>query len=218
MLCAGAAVGGFAAEDAADERATNTFPFRLYVLAYEGVDEEDAAYLAQRLEEFIDLPVEVLEQRPEAPEELLDPERNQYRVLEVLEHSLDMAPENTARLLAIFPGDVYLGNAEYNFGLADPDGRGALVSTARLASPLQARFRVRMLKTALHELGHTFGLKHEKYPVKCVMVPSRGVSALDERPVGYSPQNAEFLKQAVSDLRKKLLEQAQGGASQNAEP
>lgn len=49
---------------------------------------------------------------------------------------------------------------DFLFGCKDRRNDVALVSTRRLASPDPARALGRLLKVALHELGHNFGLVH----------------------------------------------------------
>ncbi len=49
---------------------------------------------------------------------------------------------------------------QYMFGCKDNRNHVAVVSTRRIASPDATRSITRLLKVALHELGHNFGLTH----------------------------------------------------------
>jgi archaemetzincin len=68
--------------------------------------------------------------------------------------------------------------------IAQLDGAYAAVSTARLHEefyglpPRQDLLHERLLKEAVHELGHTFGLRHCA-DWRCVMSSSHGVERLD---------------------------------------
>jgi archaemetzincin len=70
------------------------------------------------------------------------------------------------------------------FGEAQLDGNCAVVSTARLKEEFyglpgrQELLRERLLKEAVHELGHTFGLRHCA-DWRCVMTSSHAVERLD---------------------------------------
>ena len=70
------------------------------------------------------------------------------------------------------------------FGEAQLDGNCAVVSTARLEEEFyglpsrEELFRERLVKEAVHELGHTFGLRHCA-DWRCVMTSSHAVERLD---------------------------------------
>lgn len=66
------------------------------------------------------------------------------------------------------------------FGIASPGG-ACVVSTARLAIGADdALFRARLLKEAVHELGHTLGLEHCTDP-GCVMHFSNSLADTDRK-------------------------------------
>jgi len=85
------------------------------------------------------------------------------------------------------------------FGEAQLDGNCATVSFARLreeAYGLPAHedvLRERLLKEAIHELGHTFGLRHCA-DWRCVMTSSHAVERLDVK-------SAEF----CGECRKRVF-------------
>jgi archaemetzincin len=89
---------------------------------------------------------------------------------------------------------------DYNFifGLAQLRGRVALVSTRRLdptfygEKPSPGLFLERVVKEAIHELGHTFGLGHCADP-RCVMSFSNSISDVDAKSAAFCP-----------DCKKKL--------------
>jgi archaemetzincin len=182
------------------------FPFAVYILIFEGVEEEPIQNIIPRLEQEFGFPVKVLDARPEVDPEWLNPERNQYPALRVLEESLAYAPENSARLLAFFSGDMYIAQTEFVFGLADPGSRGAVVSQFRLLSGEKQRQQARLANEALHELGHTFGLTHCPQVNKCVMSVARTVRAVDARSASFEPACRKKLNQAIAELKAELIE------------
>jgi archaemetzincin len=76
------------------------------------------------------------------------------------------------------------------FGEAQLDGNCALVSTARLKEefygmpPRRELARERLIKEAVHELGHTFGLRHCA-DWRCVMSSSHAVERLDVKGAAF---------------------------------
>ena len=193
------------------------FPFKIYILLYEGVEQEPVDRLIPRLEQTLGLPVEVLEQRPAVNPALLDPDRAQYPAMAVLDEAIVHAPENSARLLAFFPEDMYIGRTEFVFGLADPGSRGAVISQKRLLSGEKNRQSERLYKVALHELGHTFGLEHCLPPSQCVMNVARTIQALDAKPAEYEPSCKARLEKAVRTLKAELLAEDQDGEAKENE-
>jgi archaemetzincin len=87
-------------------------------------------------------------------------------------------------LLGITEADLYVPVLTFVFGEAQMPGRAALVSMHRLREeyyglpPNPALLAERLLKEALHELGHTQGLRHCQ-DWRCVMVSSHAVEKLD---------------------------------------
>ena len=92
-------------------------------------------------------------------------------------------PEGTA-LLGVTEADLFVPVLTFVFGEAQLPGRAALVSMHRLREefyglpPDAGKLRERLLKEALHEIGHTQGLRHCG-DWRCVMVSSHAVEKLD---------------------------------------
>lgn len=113
----------------------------------------------------------------------LDERRQQYYSTAILQRLEEMAAPET-RLLAVTESDLYVPVLTYVFGEAQLDGDCAVVSTARLRDefyglpPRPDLLKERLLKEAVHELGHTFGLRHCP-DWACVMASSHAVEVLD---------------------------------------
>jgi archaemetzincin len=85
------------------------------------------------------------------------------------------------RVLAVTNYDLYEGNLNFVFGLAESPGKGAVISLFRLRMGAdEETFRQRAVKEAVHELGHTWGLIHCQNP-RCVMHFSNSLQDTDRK-------------------------------------
>ena len=113
----------------------------------------------------------------------LEARRGQYYSSAILQE-LERASDSGARVLGVTSCDLYVPVLTFVFGEAQLDGNCAVVSTARLGDPFYGLprrddlLRERLLKEAIHELGHTFGLRHCP-DWRCVMTSSHAVERLD---------------------------------------
>ena len=134
--------------------------------------------------------------------ETFDSFRGQYhstRLLVLLEKHIQTVPVN--RLLGVSAFDLYLPGMNFVFGEARCPGRVAVISTRRLKSSSHdpARlFKDRVLKEAVHEIGHTLGLKHCP-DVSCVMHFSEHIGDTDRK-------NAAFCEDCRSSLKRRKVE------------
>lgn len=96
------------------------------------------------------------------------PERKQYNVsafLSSLAQAHQSVPKNT-KLLGITAEDLFTPGLNFVFGQAQMRGSYAVISISRLNPRFyrkvadQSLFQQRIVKEAVHELGHTLGLKH----------------------------------------------------------
>jgi archaemetzincin len=114
-------------------------------------------------EEF---PVPVREIELPGVEFAYDPGRRQYRSIEILEMLAGNCPADTFKLLGVTECDLFIPVLTFVYGQAQLNGRVAVVSLARLRQEYYGLpenrevFLERVLKEALHETGHTFGLVH----------------------------------------------------------
>jgi archaemetzincin len=109
--------------------------------------------------------------------------RNQYFATALLENLTTLGLREET-ILGITELDLYIPVLTFVFGEAELGGTRALVSTHRLrqefyglpSSP--ALVEERVVKVAIHELGHTTGLTH-CHDYECVMAATHAVEWLD---------------------------------------
>jgi archaemetzincin len=118
------------------------------------------------------------------PEIAFEPARGQYNSRILLAQLLrDLRPRCT-RILGVTNSDLFIPVLTFVFGEAQLSGRAAVVSTHRLAPELYGLkanprlFAERLVKEAVHELGHTYGLVHCNR-ARCVMTSSTYVENID---------------------------------------
>jgi archaemetzincin len=114
----------------------------------------------------------------------LDLRRNQYSSSAIIERlEKDLATPDS-RVLAVTGFDLYIPILTFVFGEARLNGKCAVVSSYRLDNKFYglpdspALLRERLIKEAVHELGHTFGLFH-CHNQECVMKSSTYVEEID---------------------------------------
>lgn len=160
-----------------------------------------ARELAQRLEAEFQVPCELLP-RIADPEFAFHPERQQYHSSEILAWMESQITSATWRLLAVTAADLYIPILTFVFGEARLDGKTAVVSTHRLCQefyglpPNSELLRARLLREAVHELGHTFALRHCD-DWQCAMSSSSSVEAIDLKGPALCPMcRAKILRAA----------------------
>jgi len=135
------------------------------------------------------------------PDRAFDPTRNQYNSSSILLQLIERPPPDADRILGVTHFDLFVPILTFLFGEAQYRGPGAVVSTARLKNefygmpPDPILLQERLLKESVHELGHTFGLKH-CYSPGCVMVSSTDIEGIDAK----SPL---FCERCRASLRKE---------------
>jgi archaemetzincin len=95
-----------------------------------------------------------------------DASRKQYGSIPVLEVLARLLPADAGKLLAVTEHDLFIPVLTFVFGQAQLGGRVGVVSLARLRQefyglpPNHEVLWERVIKEALHETGHMFGLVH----------------------------------------------------------
>ena len=114
------------------------------------------------------------------------PERQQFHSSEILQHMQRLVGRDDWRVLGVAEVDLYIPILKYVFGEAQMGGPCAVVSTFRLRQEFygleadQALLQERLIKEAIHELGHTLHLHHCQDYV-CAMASSHSVEWIDLR-------------------------------------
>lgn len=118
------------------------------------------------------------------------PQRNQYHSTQLVEKLQQLNSDQ--RLLGVTSVDLFIPILTFVFGEAQLGGQCAVVSYHRLDQsfyglPADTSLLLdRLVKEAVHEVGHTFGLTHcEDY--ECVMAASHSVEWLDVKGESLCP-------------------------------
>ena len=118
-----------------------------------------------------------------------DPIRNQHYSTAILQAMQGLVEED-ARLLAVTSLDLFVPVLTFVFGEAQLSGNCAIVSLHRLREEFyglpasEALTWDRLVKEAVHELGHTYGLRHCD-DWRCVMTSSHAVERLDVKGAAF---------------------------------
>jgi len=123
------------------------------------------------------------------PSEAYDSRRNQYhstRMLVLLEDYLESVDADW--ILGVTSSDLFVPGMNFVFGEARWPGRVAVVSSFRLRefdeTNQSERTEQRMLKEAVHEIGHMLGLQHCPN-IGCVMHFSKALIDTDIKSDNY---------------------------------
>jgi len=136
-----------------------------------------------------------------------DPIRKQYHSTPILETLALIAPPEAVKILAITRVDLFIPVLTHVYGEAQLGGRACILSTFRFAekrSPDRETFRCRMVKEAIHELGHTFSLRHCR-DAGCVMHYCRSVSEVDRKSNHFCRYCAVLLQDEMKKATKESV-------------
>ncbi len=176
-------------------------PSKLYIIPIELRDEAILDPLSRVLSNTFDLETEVYEKEISV-KKAYDAHRNQYYSSVILAQIIENPPADAFRMLGVIGLDIFIPILTYLFGEAQFKGFGALISTYRLRNEFYQKspdihlFQERVLKEAVHELGHTYGLIHCNYP-NCVMQSSTYIEDVDEKSVTFCESCAGTVKRIV---------------------
>ncbi|MDA8213998.1 MAG: archaemetzincin family Zn-dependent metalloprotease [Nitrospiraceae bacterium] len=129
-------------------------------------------------------------------------QRGQYSAESFLKF-LDAPKEGSIRVLGITDVDLYIPDLNYVFGLADESRDVSLISISRFKKG-NGKVVERAVKTAVHELGHTYGLVH-CHDNKCVMYFSYNLSDTDYKGKEFCIKCQETLDKSKNLFRGETM-------------
>jgi archaemetzincin len=142
------------------------------------------------------------------PSYSFDAQRNQYSSTMILRELVRHCPADGTRLLAVTAYDLFIPMLSFIYGQAQLDGKVSIVSIARLRQEFytlpsnQALLLVRLIKEALHELGHTFGLTHCLEKV-CPMSLATNIHQLDIKGMDFCNSCSILTRESIDMIRKQ---------------
>lgn len=149
------------------------------------VEEHVLQQLESRLKDVVPYPCSRISGM-ELPPKAFNVERSQFSAELILEELRTQIPTGAGKVLGITDVDLYVPDLNFVFGMADVDGPAAIISICRLRQEFygltcdEGLFMSRMVKEALHELGHAFGLDHCQ-DSQCVMFFSNSLIDTDRK-------------------------------------
>lgn len=166
--------------------AMKNHPGSIYLVPLGEVFDEHLQRVAESIEDQFGLPVKITGNQG-IPLYALDIDREQYNSNLILKRLIDNTAKDALKVLGVTGIDLFNPIFSFVYGEAQFKGRCAVVSTYRLRGdpdregaagcpPLVSRLE----KEAIHELGHTFGLRHCADP-DCVMHYSVGLECADRK-------------------------------------
>src|ERR1035437_4640213 len=164
------------------------------------IDQSILGALGDRLEQTFAQPVRIASGLA-LPKAAGDTHLQQY----LSTHILARLPKSVGkdRVLGVADVDLYAVGYDFVFGEAELNNeRRAIISVTRLRQEYygkrrnQRLFEERMVKEAVHELGHTYGLGHCPNP-RCVMHFSTSVEETDYTSVDFCVKCGKRLEKKV---------------------
>lgn len=140
-----------------------------------------------------------------------DPVRGQYNSSHILRQLIMNPPRDAEKILGIVEVDLFIPILTFVFGEAQLQGIGSIVSTRRLHNRFyglpedRELTGNRLIKEAIHELGHTFGLIHCLQP-GCVMKSSTYVENIDQKPTELCAACQKIIKKEANQPENRGLQ------------
>ncbi len=170
----------------------------IYVLPVGRIERTILQFLSRKIELRFNC-ASIISEGIDKPSYAFDHNRNQYSSSRILNEIIDITPDDALKILGVTDVDLYIPVLTFVFGLAQLDGRAAIMSLYRLRQeyyglpPNRKILLERATKEAVHEIGHTFGLTHCLND-KCVMHTSNSVRKVDNKTDNFCKSCSSMLK------------------------
>ncbi len=176
------------------------------VLPFGKVGEDVVRIVTDGLQGVLRVPVDLYD-AVHMPAEAYMERRGQYNAMAILKHIRDQRANQHVKILGLTEKDLGNPILTFVFGEAFLGGAAAVMSCHRLYRGVgeslvsREQFLERVVKVALHEIGHTFNLPH-CHVGRCVMRASNSLAELDAK-LGYLCNYCElFFFEALRDSMK----------------
>ena len=136
------------------------------------------------------------------------PDRDQYHSTPILEKLEALSPPQIVKVLGIVNVDLFIPILTHVFGEAQLGGKSCIISTCRLKEDVslasnESSLIPRILKEAIHELGHTFKLRHCKEKT-CIMHYCRSIRDVDQKSKHFCRYCGILLEDEKKRMMKKV--------------
>ena len=159
---------------------------RIILVPVGEISEDTLGFLAQKIGERFECDIHIFPPL-DVPEDAYVPERDQYHssaLLSDLHDSVEAVDQD--KVLWVTDVDLFVRDLNFIFGEAEISGQYAVISLARLHQSFYGKAEdkkllfSRIVKEAIHELGHVYGLGHCS-DRKCVMFFSSHLWDTDQK-------------------------------------
>ncbi|WP_299826001.1 zinc-dependent metalloprotease family protein [uncultured Pontibacter sp.] len=161
------------------------FEGKIALVPFGEIRNSEVQYVKAQIEKFYGFEVDVLN-RAKMPANAFYKPRSRYKASKVLDHLIATKSVEYDKVIALSNDDISAKVKGYKdwgvIGLAYLGNSACIVSTYRLGKQKVSsdRFKSRLAKASLHELGHTLGLPHCDRTDYCFMNDAKGkVSTID---------------------------------------
>jgi archaemetzincin len=162
-------------------------PQLIILISYGQFDPDFLSSIAACITSEYQLPV-VIEEKYIELTNFYDPARRQYDANKLLKEIDAISFFDSIKRIGLFRVDLFIPILTYIFGQAFLNGKAGIASLYRLKNELYGiepnddLLLLRFKKVIIHELGHTFGLKHCHTP-SCVMLSSTYMEDIDQKEI-----------------------------------
>lgn len=176
----------------------------ILVVPVQPCDNDSISAIISPLNRIFRIPASVDSEEAIDPSFAFDVYRNQFNSSALIAAFIQRFKNNRGKIIGVTSVDLFVPVLTYVFGEAQLDGPFAVVSAHRLDDTLYglpanpALLQERLVKEAVHELGHTFGLVHCP-DYRCVMHSSTAVEEIDLKSEIFCQTCAALVKADVTD-------------------